>query len=205
MKTMTMHAPYRNEGLDKVYNLLFCDQPELFNNQSKAYPWNILVDISPSTDDLNKIIEDESTESRAKLLAGYLLTKAGEEVEQRLLGVVVEVGLENGLDVLAAYDDGSARYINQSGKMVIWEARSAMSDALIDQLFEKSADVVSNIGPWDKERLPAPKDGEIRISFLVSGSLYFGQGPFDVLERDPMGGPVIHAATQLMIFLTKAQ
>lgn len=41
--------------------------------------------------------------------------------KKELLAVIIEVGLENGLDVLASYANGTARYINQSGKMIIWE------------------------------------------------------------------------------------
>jgi hypothetical protein len=35
--------------------------------------------------------------------------------------VVLDVPQAGGLDTLAAYSDGSARYINQSGKTIIWE------------------------------------------------------------------------------------
>ena len=37
-----------------------------------------------------------------------------------VLGVIVEVGLDEGLDVLASYQDGTARYINYTGKMILW-------------------------------------------------------------------------------------
>jgi hypothetical protein len=200
-------APYRNEGLNKVYNLLFCDQPDLFKTEQKqpsGYPWDILLATVTSVDDLQKIIDDGSAETRARILAYQRLTDNGYTAgKKELLGVIIEVGLEKGLDVLAAYKDGSARYINQSGKIIIWEPGSATAELLIDTLFEKSKHVVSNIGVWEKDRLPAPGADNVRLSFLVSDGLYFGQGPFDVLEADAMGGPVIHAATQLMIFLTE--
>ena len=35
-------------------------------------------------------------------------------------------------------------------------------------------------------------------SATAPGGLHFGQGGFDVLAGDPMGGPVIAAATRLM-------
>jgi hypothetical protein len=36
------------------------------------------------------------------------------------------------------------------------------------------------------------------MTFLVSDGLYFGEGPFNALQKDPMGGPVLAKATQLV-------
>jgi len=38
-----------------------------------------------------------------------------------LFSVIVEIGIDTSLDVLAAFGDGSARYMNQSGKTIIFE------------------------------------------------------------------------------------
>ena len=121
--------------------------------------------------------------------------------EKEILSVIIEVGLPEGLDVVAAFKDGSARYINYSGKLIIWETRTNESDELISQLFSDSMDVVNKIGPWTEARRPAPTAGNIRLSFIVSDGLYFGEGPFEVLQNDPMGGPVIADAIKLMSFL----
>jgi hypothetical protein len=37
-------------------------------------------------------------------------------------GIVMDVAVDGGLDTLAAYADGTARYINHSGSTIIWEA-----------------------------------------------------------------------------------
>lgn len=37
-------------------------------------------------------------------------------------GVVLDVPVDGALDTLAAYADGTARYINHSGKAIIWES-----------------------------------------------------------------------------------
>lgn len=202
-----MHKPYSEEGLNKIYNLLFCDRPELFtpvNGKATLYPWNILLAATPQRAELSSIIDDKAIDVRARVLAGRQLAAHGwERTKKELQGVIIEVGLDAGLDVLAAYDDGTARYINHSGRMVFWETATAMSESLIGNLFDKSMIVVNKIGPWEKERLSPPRKGEVRLNFLVSGSLYFGQGPFTMLAEDAMGGPVLHAATQLMIFLAE--
>lgn len=198
-------GPYKNEGINQIYELLFCDDMELYRGGHTApeiYPWNILFDENADTDRLREVLYDETLETRPKILAARLLAENGVvEPVRRVMGVVVEAGLPDGLDVLAAYEDGSARYINFSGKIVIWDTPTAESEDLITALFDAGTAVVNNIGPWEGPRRPPPASGTIRLNFLVSDGLYFGEGPFDVLQTDPMGGPVIAAAVQLMRYL----
>jgi len=81
---------------------------------------------------------------------------------------------------------------------VIWEHPDNSLDPAIDALLEASREVVAQIGPWDKKRPAAPQGDTVRLCFLTPGGLHFGQGPMDVLSRDPMGGKIIHLATVLM-------
>jgi hypothetical protein len=39
------------------------------------------------------------------------------------------------------------------------------------------------------------------MNFLTPSGLHFGQGAFQDLMQDPMGAPVLHAATALMQLL----
>src|SRR5215469_686583 len=112
----TSAGPYKNEGLNRTYDLLFCDDIDLYRNETKGagYPWDILLAEMPDLTKLKKVSADKSLESRQRLLA-YRLASAQEPVtEKELLGVVVEVGLRKGLDVLAAFSDGTARYFNHA-------------------------------------------------------------------------------------------
>jgi len=199
-------APYQTESLNLIYNLLFCDNPELFKGSAtdqSVYPWNIVFATHDNTEELVRLTEDDGVESRVQLLAHSKLRAQGHSINyQELLGVVIEVGMDDGLDVIAAYSDGSARYLNYSEKLIVLEAQTEQSNALIDELFNCGNEVIQKIGPWDKDRLPAPPAGQVRLTFLVSDGLYFGQGPIDVLAEDPMGGPVINAAAELMKYLT---
>ena len=198
--------PYPNESLNLIYDLLFCDDLNLFKNNisdQSAPPWNTLFSTNRNKEELVKLVDDDQTESRVQILACNTLLAEGHAFNfQQLFGVIVEVAMEEGLDVIAAYSDGSARYINYSGKVIVLESPTEQSDALIDDLLNAGNEVVQKIGPWDKERLPFPPAGQVRLTFLVSDGLYFGQGPFDVLAEDPMGGPVINAAAELMKYLT---
>lgn len=204
-KATVLPAPYADESTNRIYNMIFCDNIELFKSGTEAYdkyPWNILVAEHADLDELKKLTRAK-LESRFKILAYNKLSERGAAVENKeLLGVVVEVGLDEGLDVLAAFSDGTARYINHSGKMIFWETVDDESIVYTNDLFSKSKAIVEKIGPWDKERPAAPAQGHARISFLVSDGLYFGQGPINVLFNDPLGSEALQSATELMQFLT---
>jgi hypothetical protein len=113
-------------------------------------------------------------------------------------GVVVEVSMPNGLDLLAAYLDGTARYYNYSGAAVIWERPDSRLDTAINALLEAGRQIVVLIGPWDRERPPAPTGQDVRLSMLTPSGLHFGQGAFEALNADPKGHVLIGAATNLM-------
>jgi hypothetical protein len=197
--------PYKHPSINLIYELLFCDDLGLYKSNTQPpynYPLSILLSDTPNYVDLEKIIADASIESRIKILAYNKLLSNGKKVTKKeLLAVIVEIGLENGLDVLASFKDGTARYINQTEKMLIWETTDATSNNLTDKLFEDSYIVVNQIGPWDKPRRPHPQKGIARITFLVSDGLYFGEGPINVLFNDPMDAPALLSATELMKYL----
>ena len=199
-------GPYKEESTNLIYELLFCDHLELYkenNTQKDVFPWNVLFADPPKTGDLQKIILDDDAESRVKLLAYNKLRSIGTEVEGKdLHGVIVEVGLDDGLDVLASYKDGTARYINHTGKMIIWETTDQVSSEITQQLFRDSVNIVNRIGPWNKPRLPYPVKGNVRISFLVSDGIYFGEGPINTMFNDPIAAPALSSATALMQYLT---
>lgn len=190
-----------------VYDLLFCDDLELYRSDATSsvnYPWNDLFDPEVTVPTLKEIVVDPELDSRIKIIASNLLAERNDPAPDKIVyGVIVEVGLDDGLDVLAAYEDGTARYINFSEKIIIWETRTAESDELIADLFAAANTLVAQIGPWDGERLPPPTIGNARISFLVSDGIYFGEAPFGDLGQDPMGGAVLERAAKLMAFLIK--
>jgi len=88
--------------------------------------------------------------------------------------------------------------------MLVWETRDdKKANEITTKLFENSQNIVKQIGAWDKPRRPQPTKGKVRITFLVSDGLYFGEGPIDVLFNDPMASPALTTATELMKYLTE--
>lgn len=201
-------TPYQNETLDTLYEMLFCDRLAIFHaqndNPSEPILRTIFVD-TPDENALLKIADDRSAESRVRAMACTKLLEIGSQQmpNPELLGVIVEVALDGGLDALAAYGDGTARYLNYAENVIIWESPNEQSNALVDNLWHHSINVVNRIGPWDKPRMAPPETGMVRLSFLVSGQIYLGQGPMQPFFQDAMAGPVLHAATQLMQYLTE--
>lgn len=200
--------PYKDSTTNLIYNLLFCDNPDLYKANAQppySYPFDILFSETSSATDLQKIIDDPSADPRIKVLAYHRQHASGHQSNKKeLLAVIVEVGLDEGLDVLASFDNGTARYINQTGKIVVWETTTdKKANELTRDLFSKSQQIVNQIGPWDQPRRPHPTRGNTRITFLVSDELYFGEAPTDVLFSDQLASPALAAATQLMQYVTE--
>lgn len=197
-----LYKPYAESHANFLYNLLFCDDITLFKKQDNTKGdglWPTLLAEPADKAALRKIAEDQTNEGRVRALAYNRLRATGEKVPpKKLLGVIVEVPLKQGLDVLAAFSEGGVRYLNQSGKVAIFEGQGNPVEALAKELISASQPVVNQIGPWDKQRMPPPKAGNVRMTFLVSDGLYFGEGPFSVLQQDAMAGPVLAKATQLL-------
>jgi hypothetical protein len=146
-------------------------------------------------------------ETRQWLQAWTLARQAGlppSDTARRARGVVVDMGLEAGVDTVAGYDDGSARYLNQSGGGVFWDAESNPDVAIIagiDTLLAAGQAVVDSTLPLDGGRPAPPAHGMAMIAILTEGGIHLGTGTADTLSRDPLGGPVIAAAITLMVAL----
>lgn len=203
----TMDGPYKDIATNLIYQLLFCDNINLYKNNTQKpyhYPFDVLFSEKSSPADLQKIIDDNDSDPRIKVLAYNRQMALGEKpIKKELLGVIVEVGLDTGLDVLASFSNGTARYINQTGRVLIWETTDQRSNELTKDLFAECRNIIEEIGPWDKPRRPCPTRKNMRITFLVSDGLYFGEGGVDVLFNDPMAKIALATATQLMQYLTE--
>ncbi|MCU6432747.1 hypothetical protein LPB67_03010 [Undibacterium sp. Jales W-56] len=197
----THYSPYSNDAINVIYNLLFCDNPDGFKSKPSEPPtrWQSILFSAPSDfGALEALASDTSAEGRVRFLAFSRLREQGKIVQPKiLLGVIIEVPLKGGLDTLAAFSEGGVRYINQSGKLVVIESVESFLP-MVKKLFSVSAPVVSQIGPWDKPRLAPPKQGNVRLTFLVSDGLYFGEGPMSAMQREAMAGPIINHATELL-------
>jgi hypothetical protein len=155
---------------------------------------------------LENIGLNRDLESLIRIHAWTLLRQTGGSppttVKNDVLGVVVEVGVEKGHDLLAGYDDRTARYYNYSGAGVVWIRPNSSLDSVIEVVLSAARAILPRMGPWESERRPPPSAGRVRLNILTPLGLHFVEGPFDALDRDRMAGPLVQAATILMAKLT---
>ena len=202
--------PYKDIRLNLIYNLLFCDNLELYKQlttASESYPFDILFADNSSTADLQKIIDDTRADPRQKYIAYSRQIAKGHKPDKReLLAVIVEVGLDKGLDVLVVFNDGTARYINQYEKIIFWEKTDDPdANKLSKQIFDHSLIIANQlVESWDKPRKPSPAKDMFRINFLVSGALYLGDGPCNKIITDPHAKAIFDSAALFMHYITQS-
>ncbi len=202
--------PYaRGSFANELYPMLFCDDLAAYRPKPGGglADWRrLLFDPDQDAADVAELAEDPAAESRVRALAYSWLRGHGRETQKGVvLGIVMEVPLELGLDVLAAYADGSVRYINQTGKVTIIEPGSlAGAGEQARRLIDLARPVVAQIGPWDKARLPPPAKPKVRLSFVVSDGLYFGEGAFEVMQGNALAGPLLAQGARLLSHIVGA-
>ena len=58
----TEQGPYRDPSANLIYQLLFCDRPELFAKQADSgEPWSVIFAPAPDYTALEKLTMDEAT------------------------------------------------------------------------------------------------------------------------------------------------
>lgn len=203
---------------DTIRDTLFGDMPMgLFPQGGSAtdeFPWGLFVSAreyvaagkkAEAIALWQKILEYAELESRCRLQAWHFLRQNEHEPPpesaKQVLGVVVEVALPEGLDLLAAYADRTARYYNFSGSGIVWERPNGSLDAAIDSLLEAAREAAEQIGPSQGERPGPPPVGSARLCFLTPSGLHFGEGTMEALSQDPLSSRILMLATQLMLTL----
>ena len=137
---------------------------------------------------LQSVAASTPQESRQYLQACHFLRRLGVQPApdraKHVMGVVLEVQMQAGLDTLAAYADHTARYINHGGKLIVWEGSGTDMDQRIDAVLNAGQRVADAIGPWAEARRGPPPKGHVRLNMLTPSGLHFGEGPFEILSRD---------------------
>ncbi len=140
-------------------------------------------------------------ESRHYVQAWHFLREAGvmpeTSIAKEVYGVVGEVTMRRGLDIVAAYADGNARYFSYVGGAIVWNAPDDSLYPQIESVLQAGKIVVEKIGPWEAQRPAVPPLGEARVNILTPSGLHFGQAPLKVLAADQLGSIVMSAVTEL--------
>lgn len=137
-----------------------------------------------------------SSEARLRLWAWHNLRQLGKypspDLARQVLGVIIEVPYEDRMDVLAAYADGSARYINHQGGMIVWDRL----DETITPLVMNAIRETPALGAPQEDRLDDPiAPDEVRLNVLTPGGIHVWQGvPAD---HPSLGKTFVHMAELL--------
>jgi hypothetical protein len=195
-------APYREMQNNIAYNAQFCDTGVVFKPASGTLPapWQkTLFAASPDAAAVRAIAENGKEGSCVRLLAYKWLREHSQLVPLKLLlGVIIEVPVEEGLDTLAAFADGHVRYVSHAEKLTLIDAPQPELRQKSALLFISSGKLLARIGPWNNKRLPAPIKGKVRMTFLASDGLYFGEGSFAAIQKDADAAQVISDGTTLL-------
>lgn len=155
------------------------------------------------------IAANPSLEPRHNLQAWHFLRIAGvqppPETASDVFGVVAEVAVGKGHDVLAAYSDGTARYLNHAGGAAIVDnpQLAGLADA-VESWLGIGRCLAQNVGVWDARALPPLPAGHTRVLVLTPGGFRFGQGPDLQLRQDPAAAAFLESATTVLLVVTAA-
>ncbi len=175
------------------------------------FPWSNFVeankalkknDKATAINLLKQITAAEGLGTRIYLQAWHSLRSLGElppdPLRGQIQGFIIENHMEQGLDLLAAYADHTARYSNSSGAGLIWDTRDPEIDHLIDNLLQAGQSIMETMGLDQRETLPIPAKGNIRLFVMGFGGSCFDEGPAAQLVQDQMAEYAIHAGYDLI-------
>jgi hypothetical protein len=114
-------------------------------------------------------------------------------------GVVIQVPMESGADVLAAYADGTARYVNHSGKAIVWEITDATIADIVRKLLESCKDLRGVVVAASASYFV--KDA-VRVTLLTFNGNRFLEAPMQFLASSPIN-QVLGVGAELMGNLIK--
>jgi hypothetical protein len=177
---------------------------EWLANAISGYPWVLMaaahvklrMNEAAEAGRLLRAVTLISNEARLRLWAWHNLRLLGKypapDLARQVLGVVIEVPFEDSADVLAAYADGSARYINHQGGMIVWDRLDEVITPLVLNVIRDTRPV----GDEHEERSDDPVlPDQVRLSVLTPGGISVWEGvPGDNPE---MGTVFAHMATLL--------
>jgi hypothetical protein len=200
-------APKLGSEADPIRQMLFAsqslkEQANRIDVDGAQGPFQITAEASKLVDEgkkaeaiarLRTILAMPDLETRIHLWAWSALRELGEKPESRdafeVLGAILEVPSGDGWDTLAGYVDGSARYLNFSGKAIFWDAGDAKVKGLCQALVDSTIPTSSGAKPRANLSLPK-RDPQVTL-LTRSGSF--------VIPNPPE--PVIRAAAALMLEL----
>ncbi len=118
-----------------------------------------------------------ANDSLVQLWAWHSIRKLGKQPSasfaSQVLGIVIEVPNEGLADVLASYADGTARYINHQGGIILWEDYDNSITPLIHDGIQMAIPVGELRNQHETDPVP---EGQVRLTVLTPGGMHVWQG-----------------------------
>ena len=163
----------------------FDQATEWLNTEIGTYPWVLLiaafVQLKNGNEEearrLLRAVTLISKDTLVQLWAWHNLRLLGRNpatgMAQQVMGIVIEVPYEKDTEILASYADGTARYINHSGAMIIWED----FDTTITPLIYEGLKMARPLGISTDRRIARPlAESDIRLTILTPGGMTVWEG-----------------------------
>jgi len=189
------------DGYQKIKDAVRLYESDQFKFFALAFAQQKLGYIEDAKATLTALLKHPQAESRTLLWTWSALRKLGKqpppEIADQVLGVIIEVPISNSIDVLAAYADKRARYLNHAGGGVYWERIDDKKiGELIEKLIKTSQIKLSELRA--KEIKPAPGNRDDIVSLLTpDGTFTFAYSR----EIDSIISPILSAGTTLLVGL----
>ncbi len=156
---------------------------------------------------LLKIAGDPQAEPRVRLWAFTALRKGGYEPTPKdtsgALGVVVEVPMPFGLDVLAAYADGSVRFLGAAGQLVVMEGSGKPPPVVAEVIAAGDSLLAVPPAPRARPSKPPAKD-MLRLSALTAKGVHSVEVPWAEIEKGGRYEQLFVAASKLLAQVTQS-
>ena len=200
MESSLFFTPYKNDRLDRIYNLQFCDDPELLKPEI-AEPQLLEKIIKSELSDsvLQSLAMNGDEDTRVRILAFNQMRRQGLPVPQKiLLALIVEVGLAEGLEVLALFDDERVKYISAQKRLAVVESPTPPMETLSHLLLKNAQKIINGLEPVTVKRRNPPTFGRARFTFIASDGIYLGEGQFKIMQNNVQAAGIIDGSLDLI-------
>ncbi len=185
-------TPKLGSDADPIRQMFFAAQPmkELLAHvklDGEKSPFQAISDASRLADEgkkqdavarLRGVLETPNLETRIQLWTWTALRELGTMPDSKsageVLGVVIEMPSGGAYDTLAAYVDGSARYLNFSGKGIFWDQADPTVKSLCQKFIDSTIPASGRAKP--RPSLLLPKSGA-QVTLLTRAGIYAFSDP----------------------------
>jgi hypothetical protein len=140
---------------------------------------------------LRGIFDSPSAETRTQLWVWSALRGLGEKPEPKyafeVLGAIIETPMGGAYDTLAAYVDGTARYLNYSGKAIFWDAPDPIVKQECQALVSSTIPASGGAKPRTSLSLPRELDRFHREGSVRCRSQHLCHPSLSTSERTGLG------------------